>query len=136
MNRLKKNIKSNKIKTWEDVHFFYQEQGAAYDKDVCAHAYTSLLELLNITPRQFTAELFKKLLTDMLQVKEKMVKGIYEARAKDYTNPYRRMVYENMAEMEQVIGKLENNSFIQDQMKELDQLKKTVNGLIKKWKLK
>lgn len=136
VNRLKKNIKSNKIKTWEDVHFFYQEQGAAYDKDVCAHAYTSLLELLNITPRQFTAELFKKLLTDMLQVKEKMVKGIYEARAKDYTNPYRRMVYENMAEMEQVIGKLENNSFIQDQMKELDQLKKTVNGLIKKWKLK
>ncbi|MEI2750456.1 MAG: DUF4954 family protein [Ferruginibacter sp.] len=136
VNRLKKNIKSNKIKTWEDVHSFYQEQGAAYDKDVCAHAYTSLLEILNITPRQFTAELFKKLLTDMLQVKEKMVKGIYEARAKDYTNPYRKMVYENMAEMEQVIGKLENNSFIQDQMKELDQLKKTVNALIKKWKLK
>ncbi len=136
MLRLKKQIKSNKIKTWDEVHNFYHEQGNQYFADNLQHGYTSLLELHKITSRQFTTEFFNTLLGEMLQTKEWMVKGIYEARAKDYSNPYRKMVYENDEEMQKVIGRLEDNGFIQDQMKELDLLKKKVQVLIKKWKLK
>lgn len=135
VEQLKRSVKTGKIKGWENVHGFYQSQGNKYENDKLNHAYTGLLEILNITSKQFTASLFKKLLEEMLATKEWMTKGIYNAREKDYTNPYRKMVYENNKEMLNVIGKLEDNGFIQDQMKQLDGLKKKVKALIKKWAL-
>ena len=47
-----------------------------------------------------------------------MGKGIYTSRAKDYSNPFRKMVYESNDEMNAVIGRLEDNQFIQDQFAE------------------
>ncbi len=135
VDHLKRSIKSGKVKTWDEVHGFYQKQGSHYENDKLQHAYNSLLEMLNITSRQFTPELFKKLLEEALITKEWMTKGIHDARAKDYTNPYRKMIYENNEEMINVIGRLEDNSFIQDQMAQLDKLKKKVKALTKKWEL-
>jgi hypothetical protein len=66
--------------------------------------------------------------------KEWMCKGIYSSREKDYTNPFRKMVYDTKAEMDEVTGKLENNSFIQQQLGELDTYKKEVKELLKKIK--
>lgn len=63
-------------------------------------------------------------MSDMLKTREWMCKGIYEARAKDYSNPFRKMVYETNEEMIKVTGRIEDNSFIQIQMEELDRLKK------------
>lgn len=135
VNNLKRSIKTGKIKSWDEVHSFYQAQGKKYQADKLQHAYTSLLEILNITSRQFTPELFKNLLQEMLATREWMTRGIYTARAKDYSNPYRKMIYDNNEEMINVIGRLEDNSFIQEQMKELEELKKKIKILIKKWAL-
>jgi predicted RNA-binding protein with EMAP domain len=135
VEQLKRNIKTGKVKSWDNIHAFYKQQGSKYEHDKLNHAYTSLLEILNITSKQFTPELFKKLLEEMLATKEWMTKGIYNAREKDYTNPYRKMVYENNKEMLNVIGKLEDNGFIQEQMKQLDVLKKKVKSIAKKWAL-
>jgi hypothetical protein len=59
-------------------------------------------------------------------------KAFYDARAKDYTNPFRKMIYDTNEEMNKVVGKLEDNSFIQDQLQELEKMKKDVKLLIKK----
>jgi len=98
------------------------------------HAYTSLLEILLITPRQFTADFFIQLLQDALLTRTWMCKGIYESRAKDYSNPFRKMVYETTEEMNRVVGSLEDNSFIQQQTGELEIFKKQVKLVIKKLK--
>lgn len=135
VNSFKNAVKNNKINSWEDVHQFYKTEGAAYDDDKLQHAYTSLLEILNITGKQFTAELFKTLLLQTVDTKSWMCKAIYNAREKDYTNTYRKMVYDNLEEMNKVMGKLEDNSFIQAQLEELDNMKKEIKGLIKKMKL-
>lgn len=135
VDKLKRNIREGKVKSWDDIHNFYKLQGNAYEKDKLNHAYTSLLEILNIVPRQFTPALFKELLQQYLKTKEWMSKGIYESRAKDYSNPFRKMVYDNNAEMEKVVGKLENNSFIQQQYEELELAKKQVKAVLKKLKL-
>lgn len=132
---LKSNIRKDKVKSWDDVHSFYRKEGTAYSKDKLNHAYTSLLEILNITPKQFTAELFKELLQKNIATKEWMCKGIYDSRAKDYNSPFKKMVYETNAEMNTVIGKLEDNTFIQQEMAELDEMKKQIKSLIKKFKL-
>lgn len=128
-------IKSGKINDWDAVHEFYKKQGQAYAGFKLHHAYTSLLEILNITPRQFTADLLKQLLQQMLVTREWMCKGIYESRAKDYSNPFRKMVYETTEEMNKVLGRLEDNSFIQQEMGKLDAVKKEVRSLVRKLKL-
>jgi hypothetical protein len=129
--KLKKNIKSNKINSWEEVHNFYRKQSDEYAKNKLLHAYTSLLEIENITSKQFTSEYFKELLKRAVTTKSWMTKAIYESRAKDYKNPFRKMVYESQEEMNAVVGTIENNQFIQDQLKELESFKKTVKNLSK-----
>jgi len=135
IEKLKRNIKTAKIKSWDDVHNFYRQQGTAYETDKLNHAYTSLLEILNITPRQFTPALFKELLQQAIVTKEWMCKGIYDSRAKDYTSPFRKMVYDNNEEMNKVIGRLEDNSFIQQEFGMLDEMKKQVKSVVRKYKL-
>ena len=132
VEKLKLAVKSNKIKSWNELHEFYLEQGDNYIADKLQHAYTGLLEILKITARQFTPDRFRSLVQQTITTRTWMCKGIYDARAKDYSNPYRKMVYETTEEMNKVVGKLEDNSFIQDQLQQLEMLKKAVKLLIKK----
>ncbi|MDN3655789.1 DUF4954 family protein [Ferruginibacter paludis] len=135
METLKRNIKSGKVKSWEEVHHFYITEGVNYQRDKMYHAYTSLLEIRSITPRQFTADYFINLLQQAVETKTWMCKEIYESRAKDYTNPFRKMVYETTEEMNKVVGSLEDNSFIQQQAGKLDEFKKLVKSVTKKLKV-
>jgi hypothetical protein len=135
VQKLKEGIKLGKINSWDEVHQFYATEGKNYAEDKLQHAYTSLLEILNITAKQFTPEIFKTLLSEAVATRTWMCNGIYKAREKDYTNPFRKMVYETNEEMNKVIGALEDNSFIQGQLAELEQMKKEVKGIIKKLKL-
>jgi len=125
-------VKNGKIRSWEDVHNFYRQQGATYYTDRLNHAFTSLLEIKHITPRQFNATLFLELMKEAIAIKSWITKGIHDSREKDYSNPFRKMVYNNRKEMDNVIGKFEDNNFIQQQLKELDELKKTVKAISKK----
>jgi hypothetical protein len=115
------------------VHDFYRQSGEDYEKNKLVHAFTSLLEIENITSKQFTAQHFNNLLQRALITKTWMSKSIYESRAKDYTNPFRKMIYETKDEMDAVVGKIENNQFIQDQLKGLEDFKKIAKGLKKKF---
>jgi hypothetical protein len=134
IENLKRNIKSGKVKSWVELHNFYRQQGLAYSADKLNHAYTSLLEIMNITPRQFTPALLKELLQQALDTREWMCKGIFDSRAKDYSNPFRKMIYDTNEEMNRVIGRLEDNSFIQQQLADLDMMKKQVKAVIRKLK--
>ena len=133
VEKLKNRIKTGKINSWIEVHDFYRNAGSAYQKDKLIHAYTSLFEIENITSRQFTPEYFKTLLQKSIVTKTWMAKGIYESREKDYTNPFRNMVYETSEEMNAVVGKIEDNQFIQNQLAELETYKKNVKRLMKKF---
>ena len=134
VEKLQSNIVHQKVKSWNEVHAFYTEQSATYFTDKLNHAYTALLEILNITPKQFTAVFFNQLLENSVATREWMCKGIYESRAKDYRNPFRKMAYSNSKEMNQVVGRLEENSFIQEQMGQLEELKKQVKAVKRKLK--
>ena len=132
VSRLKKDIKSGRIKSWAQVHEVYKKLGVQYSSDRLVHAYTSLLEVLSITSKQFTGPLLKDLLHQYITTKEWMCKGIYDSRAKDYTNPFRKMVYDTKEEMNQVIGRIEDNSFIQQQLQGLNEYKKKVKEVIRR----
>ena len=132
VEKLQRNIVAGKTKSWNEVHEFYKQQSTNYFTDKLNHAYTSLLEIQNITPRQFTATLFKQLLQEALATRQWMCKGIYDSRAKDYSNPFRKMVYDNNEEMNKVVGRIEENAFIQQQTGELEEMKKLVKGVVRR----
>ncbi len=130
-----REVKAGKINDWNAVHEFYKKQDGVYEAIKLQHAYTSLLEIKGITSKQFTPAVFKESLQQLLNTRTWMCKGIYDSRAKDYNNPFRKMVYETNEEMNKVLGRLEDNSFIQDQLAALDALKKEVRSLTRKLKL-
>ncbi|HAN65698.1 MAG TPA: DUF4954 domain-containing protein, partial [Chitinophagaceae bacterium] len=132
---LKKQVKAGKFKNWDDIHQFYVSEGKTYAADKLLHAYTSLLEILQITGKQFSPEIFSGLLKEAVDTTEWMVQGIYQSREKDYSNAFRKMAYDNNEEMQKVLGRFEDNSFIKDQLAALDQLKKETRSLQRKWKL-
>ena len=104
--------------------------------DKLSHAYNSLLELLDMKSKDFTSGFFFSLLKETITIKEWMFEEIYNTRAKDYNNKYRKMVYDNEAEMVNVLGKIEDNSFINEQRANLEALVKNINSISRKWKLR
>ena len=70
-----------------------------------------------------------------LDTKEWMCKGIFDSRAKDYSSPFRKMVYDTNEEMNKVMGRLEDNSFIQQQLADFEEMRKQVKVVVKKLKL-
>ena len=83
--------------------------------------------MLGYSIKKVTPEQFNSLLDAVTSTKEWMAKGIYDSKAKDYVNPYRKMVYDTTAEMNAVVGNLEENSFIKDQVAVLKIFKKEMN---------
>ena len=69
------------------------------------------------------------MLQQSIATREWMVKGIQESRAKDYENPFRKMVYEDEATMDKVMGKLSENAFIKQEQKALEDYKKEIAQL-------
>ncbi|MES2005240.1 MAG: DUF4954 family protein [Bacteroidota bacterium] len=136
IHSLKEKIKTGKIKSWDAVHEYYVQQGDKYTQQKRNHAFASLAEITGINLKKIDTHQFSSLLNGVIATKEWLTKGIYDSRAKDYSNPYRKMVYESIGEMNEVLGKLEENSFIKQQVAELKTFKTEVSSLKKKFKLK
>jgi hypothetical protein len=64
-----------------------------------------------------------------------MSQSIYQTRSKDYNSDFRKMVYDTQEEMEQVMGKLEDNGFIQQEIEDLKVFKQKINKLRKQFRL-
>ena len=135
VNSLIKNIHNGKIKTWDEVHGFYHENSLQYQEQKFKHAFASLLENLKIQPDEFNKKLFKVLLQQALECREWMVNGIYQSRAKDHKNEFRKMMYDSKAEMDKVTGKLSENSFINHHKAELKLFRTEVSRVISTFKL-
>jgi len=117
VDALKEKIKSNKITSWEAVHQFYQKSAAKYHKDKLQHALGCLQHVFEI--REINKTIFKSLLDQSVITKKWMVKNIETSRQKDYSNEFRKMVYDNENEMKEVLGSIDENSFIKLQKKQL-----------------
>jgi Domain of unknown function (DUF4954)/Domain of unknown function (DUF6819) len=124
VNALIRDIHQDKIKGWNDIHAFYSDYSTKYPQQKLQHAVASMLEILKLTPEKFNYAIFKELLPRAVATKEWMVKAIYTSRVKDYESGFRKMVYESKKEMENVTGRLKDNTFILQQQEELKEFKK------------
>jgi hypothetical protein len=135
VDSLLKRIRTGKIESWDEVHEFYRKNGALYKDQKLQHAFASLLEINKLTPSKFNKKNFKILLEQALATREWMTKAIYDSRAKDHHNEFRTMVYDNQQQMDKVIGKLDENEFINQQLAELKSFKIRIEELNRLYKL-
>ena len=75
-------------------------------------------------------------LDDYLAIRTDVTDRIQKTRAKDYSNPFRKMVYANEAEMNAVVGDLKDNGFIKEQNVALKATELTVASLKAQLKVK
>ena len=132
---LREKVRTGKIRNWNEVHNFYTEEGKKYAAKKINHALASLEEIKNINLQNIDAATLSAFLKEAVATKEWITENIYASRKKDYSNPFRKMAYDSQEEMDKVIGKLNDNNFIQLQMEELKIFKKEIAALKKKMKL-
>jgi hypothetical protein len=135
MEKLIGQIHNGKIKNWEQVHKWYGVQAGNYPADKLAHALAALKVVTGISLRKDGSVALGHLLRQSVATREGLVKEIYESRAKDYGNPFRKMVYDSSEEMNAVVGKLQDNSFIRQEKEALKHYRKEVERIVADWKL-
>lgn len=114
LEQLKRNICNGKIKSWDQIHDWYRQQSNRYPTDKLDHALSVLMKITNSTAKQLSRNKILTLLQEAEQTQTWMMSKIRKSREKDYQNPFRKMLYNNEAEMEQVMGKLQDNPFIKN----------------------
>ncbi|MBU3743968.1 MAG: DUF4954 family protein, partial [Sediminibacterium sp.] len=129
LDSLISKIKSGKIKSWNAIHDFYEQQGNTYADEKQLHALAVLEKMTGISLPSITGTQLNQLLEQALQIQQSISANIRQSRMKDYDNAFRKMVYSGAAEMKAVIGDPEQNSFLQQQKKDIARLKKTVQQI-------
>jgi hypothetical protein len=129
-------IKSGAIESWDQVHAFYEAESEKYNTRKDLHALSTLEKLTNKPLSKVSTTQFINWLDVYLEIKKDITLRIKNTRAKDYANPFRKMVYESEAEMNAVVGSLNDNSFIKDQEDALFKLEIGIANLKKELKSK
>jgi NDP-sugar pyrophosphorylase family protein len=135
LNSLISDIHSKRIGSWQDVHRFYLAEGANYNRDKLHHALDILFSVQGISIKCADPVHFRQLLEKSISTAAWITNGILVSREKDYDNPFRRMVYDSQAEMDKVLGRPDENSFIKSQFEGFQAYRGNVNFLINTWKL-
>ncbi|WP_254528196.1 MULTISPECIES: DUF4954 family protein [unclassified Sphingobacterium] len=120
LDQLLQDLKDKKINSWDEMHKNYHHLSDAYIQDKLKHSLASLQEVTEADTAEWNADFWNKLFDEALETKKWICDEIYNSRSKDYHNPFRLMVYENEDEMNEVVGRLEDNSFINQQSAEFE----------------
>ena len=117
VDELRREIGEGKYKNWNEIHSVYDFWDETYPLDKCRHAWAVLCllrekALPDETELTLDALEFKKELTAALEIRSLIDKQIFESRAKDHRNQFKKATFRNEAEMEQILGKPEDNPFI------------------------
>ncbi|NLR79942.1 DUF4954 family protein [Chitinophaga eiseniae] len=132
---LKSKIKKNKISSWPQLHTAYEEIGNDYAADKLQHAIAALLDIKEVSLKDLTPALLAEWMNETSRTMEWITIQIKRSREKDYKNPFRRLAYESENEMNAVVGSLENNSFINQTITDLESYKEKVHQIIGEWEL-
>ena len=129
-------IKTERVTDWDQVHEYYANESEKYSDRKNKHALAILEQATNKKINILSAKQLGIWLNTYLELKKDITDRIKATRAKDYSNQFRKMVYLNDDEMNVVIGKLDDNSFINTQQTQLNQIIENINTLKQRLKLK
>lgn len=123
-------IKQHTINSWEEVHGIYRQEAAVYNELKLVHSLQLLMEVHKVRKAAIDKAVLKSWSEDALKTRDWISENIYNSREKDYSNPFRNMVYESEEERDNVLGKLSENSFLIMEKEELKKYKRNMKKFI------
>lgn len=120
VDKFRRLVHDGDITSWEEVHKHYEKLGSEYEEEILNYA--AHLYIKNIAVSNTDTDL-RKLIIKAINTREWMTEQVYYSRAKDYNNRFRKNVYRNEEEMDAVLGRLSDNSFISQTREELQTFK-------------
>jgi hypothetical protein len=114
LDALRADIGSGKLADWDAVHGRYDELWAAYPKAKARYALYAIGRALALDVGSLGAKEWKSLLGSAMTTFTAVRDSAWTSRRKDYEDPFRRMLYENEEEMIAVLGRIEDNAFLND----------------------
>lgn len=122
------DIDNGVLNSWDEIHARYDKIWEDYKMEKICHAYLSLVFLYkDISP--ITKEIWLKSLDKAIEIQQYMCDQVYITRKKDYDNPYRNATFRNDKERDAVVGKLDENSFVNQIRKETEIFIEKVNTI-------
>jgi hypothetical protein len=114
VDRLRRDIGEGTVKSWDEIHRRYDAWHDRYPLDRLCHAWGVYCLLGRPEGAGGKPDLgqFIRDLETTIETRQWIAGQVYASRAKDFHDCFRRITYRNTGEMEQVIGKLEDNPFI------------------------
>ncbi len=122
------------IDSWDDLHNWYLEEGESYAEKKTWHALAAFKKLTGLQLYDLDSETLRNLIEEAYQTRKWLSEKVYESRAKDYENPFKKMLYDNEEEMKAVIGSMEDNEYLQFEKEDLAAFKTKINNWKKKLK--
>ncbi|MDR2019820.1 MAG: DUF4954 family protein, partial [Treponema sp.] len=116
LDALRRDIREGKVSGWGAIHRRYDDMIAHYPLDKARHAWSVLGFLSAALPPEESplrnSGRFKEELRRVLETRRWIAGEVYRSRAKDFHDPFRGITYRNQEEMDQVVGKAEDNFFV------------------------
>jgi len=117
VDELRRDIASGKYKNWDEIHRVYASWQEEYPLDKARHAW-AVLALLNGEKSLEDPSALKREFAAAAETRQWMSAQIYKSREKDHSNPFRKATFRNDAEMERVLGKAGDDSFVRLSLQE------------------
>ena len=89
------------------MHEYYLKEGKNYAEQKTKHALASLTEISKINLKKIDKSALNNLLDAALDTQQLITTNIFNSRKKDYTNAFRKMMYNSEEEMNTVLGSLQ-----------------------------
>ncbi|MDC7240416.1 MAG: DUF4954 family protein [Spirochaetales bacterium] len=124
------DIEESRVDSWEKIHQFYKNEAADYQGELLGHALSSLKEVMVLESISPGSDALNRLFEDAEKISRRLTEGCYQSRAKDYSNPFRNMMYESEEERDAVLGSLDENSFIKKAAEDAEILEKKISTFL------
>jgi hypothetical protein len=121
LDKLRADIGSGKLSTWQEIHSRYDELWVKYQTDKQKHAFATLCELYGIENPD--ASVWSSALEKAIKIQNYISEQVYNSRKKDFDNPYKMTTFRNKDEMNAGLGNLDDNSFIIQIRKETEEFR-------------
>ena len=113
VDALRQEIGEGKYHSWEEIHQVYDLWHDSYALDKVRHACAVFALISGVNFRSVDlAAMLKQELAAAVATRRWISRQISETRTKDYRDSYRKATFRNDAEMEQVLGKPGESSFM------------------------
>ena len=130
LDKLRSDIGSGKLSTWEKIHHRYDELWKKYALDKQRHAFAVLCDLYG--KEIITKSDWKSALDKASEIQQYVCDQVYVSRKKDYDNPFRQSTFRNMDEMTAVVGTIDDNGFIVQVKQETKDFEKLIKDIRKR----